>query len=239
MLGVAANALDWSRSRVMSLQCHHALCSQRLQVWFKVETNLSLDSTMSIISLETCHSKQCLIISLETSAQLRGHFRTRTRNTQLGAFQSIPRIEVPQAGCPTFWFWGVRPSEPLAKASQQSQKPRKPFQSMSPQSQNPRHTACHTLTPTEVKCHKLCVPRSGSEVSQKVWGGHRPEERPNPQVYPNGFHRIDWNVTSWVNESRNQWNQWVSLVSGSLIEMRLGSWIIHNIIENWFKFSST
>ena len=41
--------MHWSRSRFMSLQCHHALCSQRLQVWFKVETNLSLDSTMKWI----------------------------------------------------------------------------------------------------------------------------------------------------------------------------------------------
>ena len=156
----------------------------------------------------------------ETSAQLVGHFRE-------------PEPRNAQAGCPMFQMvpWGVRPSELLAKASQQSQKPRKPSCHISinePTEPEPEtHSFWHFISEPQLRWNATsCVshvlvlrcPKSLRLIHRSI---------------PNRWHRaclIDWHVTSCINESRNPWNQWVSWVSGSLIEMRLGSWIIHNII---------
>ena len=161
------------------------------------------------MNVSSCHQKQCA-----TSPQLGGHVTEPDPETH-----SLSR----------FWLRDVSAQvscwQKHRNRARNQGNPAVTFQSMSPQSQNQRHTACRI--PTEVKCHKLCVP-----PTFWFWGVPKSLRLIHRSI-PNRWHRaclIDWHVTSCINESRNPWNQWVSWVSGSLIEMRLDSWIIHNII---------
>jgi len=110
------------------------------------------------MNVSSCHQKQCA-----TSPQLGGHVTEPDPETH-----SLSR----------FWLRDVSAQvscwQKHRNRARNQGNPAVTFQSMSPQSQNQRHTACSI--PTELKCHKLCVPRSGSEVSQK--------SEANPQVYP-------------------------------------------------------
>ena len=138
--------MHWSRSRFMSLQRHHALCSQRLQVWFKVETNLSLDSTMKWIWMSHHVIGNNVPPHLNWADTSQSPTQRRTACLGSGSVMCLPK-------------WAVGKSiatEPETKETQP--------------------LAFHLRTPTEVKCHKLRVPRSSSEVSQK--------SEANPQVYP-------------------------------------------------------
>ena len=150
--------MHWSRSRFMSLQCHHALCSQRLQVWFKVETNLSLDSTMKWIWMSHHVIRNNVPPHLNWADTSQSPTQRRTACLGSGSVMCLPK-------------WAVGKSiatEPETKETQLSH-----FNQWAHRART-RDTACSI--PTELKCHKLCVPRSGSEVSQK--------SEANPQVYP-------------------------------------------------------